>query len=254
MRKILLRFDDICPTMDWDKWKTAVEIMDRYDIKPLIGVVPSCVDPELMIDEAAPEFWTYIKELEDKGYKVAMHGYQHLYDTDARGIVNNKFASEFAGHSYEDQVQKIKNGKQIFEENGLKVDVFFAPSHSYDMKTICALSDCNFKFMSDGKTTLPVKRNEVLCIPCLTGGMPKYIGNRHYMAVFHAHEWKTQNMVDKFESFCSRYKKDIVSFEDYLAGWRIGNVMIQNMYEFFRVSYDRYILPALVKIKHCLMR
>lgn len=28
-RKILLRFDDICPTMDWKQWKKAVDIMKK---------------------------------------------------------------------------------------------------------------------------------------------------------------------------------------------------------------------------------
>lgn len=41
-RAILVRFDDICPTMDWEQWKRAVKILKRYDVKPLIGVIPDC--------------------------------------------------------------------------------------------------------------------------------------------------------------------------------------------------------------------
>ena len=35
-----VRFDDICPTMDWEQFGRAAELMDKYDIKPLIGVIP----------------------------------------------------------------------------------------------------------------------------------------------------------------------------------------------------------------------
>ena len=63
---ILIRFDDICPTMNWSEWKRAITILDRYNVKPLIGVIPQCQDNELMIDEARNDFWNYIKELQCK--------------------------------------------------------------------------------------------------------------------------------------------------------------------------------------------
>ena len=44
MRKILIRFDDICPTMNFEEFDKAIDLMDELDIKPLIGVIPKCED------------------------------------------------------------------------------------------------------------------------------------------------------------------------------------------------------------------
>ena len=91
-----------------------------------------------------------IKELEKKGYKIAMHGFNHVYDTKTRGNINCGFKSEFAGHSFIKQYEKIKKGKEILEFHNVYTDVFFAPSHSYDDNTLRALSKCGFKYISDG--------------------------------------------------------------------------------------------------------
>ena len=56
-KKILIRFDDICPTMDYKQWNKAVEVLDKYHIKPLIGVIPDCKDPELSIESPREDFW-----------------------------------------------------------------------------------------------------------------------------------------------------------------------------------------------------
>ena len=45
-REILIRFDDICPTMNYGQWIKAKEIIDKFDIKPLLGVIPKCEDED----------------------------------------------------------------------------------------------------------------------------------------------------------------------------------------------------------------
>lgn len=55
-RKILVRFDDICPTMDFANFNEAVNLMDKYGIKPLIGVIPECKDKDLEIEPAHADF------------------------------------------------------------------------------------------------------------------------------------------------------------------------------------------------------
>lgn len=172
-RAILIRFDDICPTMDWNQWNRAVKVLERYHVKPLIGVIPDCQDPELQINEPYSDFWQYIKKLQCKGYTVAMHGYLHKYDSAKHGIVNVTPHSEFAGHTYEEQYQKIKRGKAYLECHGIFTDVFFAPAHSYDENTLKALAANGFKYVSDGASSKPFVREGVLCIPCRSGGCPK---------------------------------------------------------------------------------
>lgn len=109
--KILVRFDDICPTMDFTQFKRATDLLDEYGIKPLIGVIPNCIDPDLQIEKSHEDFWQFVKDLQAKGYVVAMHGYQHIFDSNHKGIVTNRIGSEFAGHSLDVQIEKIKKAR-----------------------------------------------------------------------------------------------------------------------------------------------
>ena len=45
--KIAVRLDDITPDMDYEKFNRMKQILDTYQIKPLIGVVPFNKDSNL---------------------------------------------------------------------------------------------------------------------------------------------------------------------------------------------------------------
>ena len=249
-KKILMRFDDICPTMDYKQWNKAVEVLDKYHIKPLIGVIPDCKDPELSIESPREDFWEYIKQLSAKGYAIAMHGYQHLYDIECRGLVNSSKNSEFAGHSYEIQVEKIKKGKEILEMHGVKTNIFFAPSHSYDDNTLRALKENGFKYVSDGKTLKLIIRHGIICVPCRTGGVPKIGKKGLYTAVFHAHEWSRPEKARGYDNLvflCERYSDQIVSFNEFVNEKK-GNYFIQSLDEKIYIAWSRYLRPNLYKV------
>ena len=36
-KKILIRIDDVCPTMNWEQFEKAIKLMDALNIRPLIG-------------------------------------------------------------------------------------------------------------------------------------------------------------------------------------------------------------------------
>lgn len=251
MRKILIRFDDICPTMNFEEFDKATILMDKLGIKPLIGVIPWCKDKELQIDEFRIDFWKFIKELEKKDYKIAMHGYEHVYDSKKRGVVNSTKKSEFAGHSLEFQVEKIKNGKKILNEKNIYTDIFFAPAHSYDQNTLKALAQCGFKYISDGMSRIPIERFGIICIPCRTGGIPIMKKNGYYTAVFHAHEWPMESKCgsyEQFEEFCIKNQKDICSFDEY-CNQDVSKKITEKVYEFIYVFLQIRLRPILSKIK-----
>lgn len=256
MKEILIRFDDICPTMDWNQWNRAMELLEKHHVKPLIGVIPDCKDPDLTIDPPKKDFWEYLKNLQSKGFAIAMHGYIHVYDTKVRGIVNETFHSEFAGHSYEEQYDKIKKGKEILLSHGIETDIFFAPAHSYDEITLKALSANGFKYVVDGKTSKPVERYGVVCIPCMSGGIPKMKEEGFYIAVFHAHEWirpdKAEGYTD-LKRLCEEYEDSIVDMDTFKSR-PLGNPTIQVLGEKTYVFYERNIKPGLRVIKHLLVR
>lgn len=250
MKKVLIRFDDICPTMDFYQWDRACQIMDKYSIKPLIGVIPDCKDPDLLISEPHPDFWDNIKSLQQKGYTVAMHGLYHVYDTSQRGIVNHSWHSEFAGHTFEEQVETIRKGKEILSSHGIETDIFFAPAHSYDMNTIKALAANGFSYLSDGGMLKPTNVSGVLCLPCHFSGARLPVKMEYDTIVFHAHEWakdKDDKEYKLLKKICEDCNTRIISFEQF-SNAPIGNTRIQLFNEKLYVWYDRHVWPLVVKL------
>ena len=233
-RKILLRFDDICPTMNWEQWERAKQMMDKAGVTALLGVVPNCTDPDLMLDAPRTDFWEYIKDLQSQGYAIAMHGYHHQFEIKADGLVTKNKISEFAGLPYEKQLEKIRRGKEILESHGIVTDVFFAPAHSYDDNTLRALKSCGFKYVSDGLSSKPYLRKGITLLPCRSGGIPRMEKKEGFItAVMHAHEWvreEKQIELKKFEGLLSKYVDEIVDFDEF-SKWKAGNAFMQRMVE-----------------------
>lgn len=248
--KILLRFDDICSTMNWKQWNKAKATMDEVGITALLGVIPDNQDPDLMIDEPKIDFWDYIKQLQKQGYTIAMHGYQHLFDINAKGLITFKKHSEFAGHSFDEQFRRIKEGKKILEGHGIKTDIFFAPAHSYDDNTLKALAANGFKYISDGMSCKAYKRHGIICLPARSGGVPRIRETGNFTVILHAHEWEykgKQKSWDSFERICKLYVTNIVSFDEYRKQKK-GNIYVQRMYELLYMFFAKVILPILGKL------
>ncbi len=255
-RKILIRFDDICPTMNWKEWNKATELLEKYNIKPLLGVIPECKDPDLLIDSPREDFWDYLKTLQQKGYKLAMHGLYHKFDNECRGIVNNTYHTEFAGHSYEVQFEKIRKGKDILLSHGIETNVFFAPAHSYDLNTIKALGANGFKYMSDGLSIKPIERFGVVCVPCRMRKASEVRKKGYFTCVFHAHEWSIKKKIDGynlFEKICMNYNEDIVDFNAYV-NQPVSNSIYNKASESLLIFYRRKIFYILYRIYKSIMK
>lgn len=247
-RKILIRIDDICPTMDFKMFERACQLLDSVGAKPLLGVIPNCHDSNLQIEKPREDFWQYIQCLKNRGYSIAMHGYTHVYDTNVRGRVQMRFCSEFAGHSYQEQYGKLAKGKKIMEEHGCSTDVFFAPAHSYDEVTLQALNANGFHYISDGMSLKPYILHGIKCIPCRSLGIPKISGEGCYTVVLHCHEWKrsNSNSYRRLEELCSKYANQIVSWKEYIDQ-PIGLLQMQLAVEWSYVRWRRYIILPLAK-------
>jgi len=152
----ILRLDDACPTMRWDIWLKLERILDEHNIKPIIGVIPDCKDPKLQFEKPKKDFWNWVRNLHKKGWHIAMHGYQHLYETKNSGLIGLNNYSEFAGLPYEIQAKKIKNAWKIFLDNGLKPKIWMAPAHSFDLNTLKALKEyTEIEYITDGFAVFP---------------------------------------------------------------------------------------------------
>ncbi len=148
--RYLLRFDDICPTMNWKVWDEIEAHLNLHQVRPLLAVVPDNQDPKLMVDEARTDFWDRVRRWQAQGWTIAMHGYQHLYINQNPGIMGLESKSEFAGLSREAQEAKLRKGLAIFAEHGVRADAWIAPSHSFDRTTVDLLIALGVPVISDG--------------------------------------------------------------------------------------------------------
>lgn len=250
MKKLLIRFDDICPTMDWVNWQKAERLLDANDVKPLIGVIPDCIDSDLQLNEAKSNFWLWLKQKQESGYTIAMHGVNHVFNSKHRGILTNRIGSEFAGLPFEEQLQKICRGKNILESHGIHTDVFFAPGHSYDENTVKALAACGFKYVSDGKSSKAYLWHGVKFLPCRNSGEGFCKNEEYSTSIYHAHEWRIK--VKNAYPFLERLVKDnifeIVSFETYSQQYA-GYLWWQRFIERFYVWLQFNIAPLIRKIR-----
>ncbi|MBP1762978.1 MAG: hypothetical protein H6Q65_36 [Firmicutes bacterium] len=163
---VLFRLDDICPRMNYTNFKRFQDIFDRYEVKPIIGVVPDNQDDNLNPCEALPEFWDIMRQLKQRGWSVAMHGHTHVYSTKEPGIFNRAERSEFAGLSYIEQLAKIQKGVAILQTQGLAADLFMAPSNTVDENTMRALQESGFHYITIGAATAPYDWHGLTVIPC----------------------------------------------------------------------------------------
>jgi predicted deacetylase len=157
--------DDITPDMDYAKFFRFKELCDRYQVKPLIGVVPDNRDKMLQIDEKRANFWEYVLKLQAEGWTIAQHGVYHVYTTKKMGCFPLNRLSEFAGLSYDKQYKMLSYGKDILEKNGIKTNIFMAPAHSFDKKTLKALKNLGFTKITDGFGDMPYIKNGITYYP-----------------------------------------------------------------------------------------
>ena len=148
--KIAVRMDDITPDMDWERFLAFKEILDAHHVRPLLGVVPDNRDENLHRAKAAGDFWEYIKELQEDGWCIALHGYRHVYATKKGGLFPLNHFSEFAGLSFEEQLDMLEKASEVLQRNGIKTDIFIAPGHSYDKNTLKALKKLGYTKITDG--------------------------------------------------------------------------------------------------------
>src|SRR5262245_38354882 len=72
--RYLIRFDDICSTMNWLVWDAIESQLIRYAVRPILAVVPDNRDPNLIVDPPRSDFWERVRRWQSRGYTIALHG------------------------------------------------------------------------------------------------------------------------------------------------------------------------------------
>lgn len=163
--RFLIRFDDVCPTMNWQIWDCVEPLLDRYRIKPIVAIVPDNRDPKLVCQEPRTDFWDRALSWQRRGWTIGLHGHQHLYTTSQGGILGIHAGSEFAGHDADTQRAKISAGVEIFRSHGLKPTVWVAPGHAFDETTLRILPEFNIRIISDGFYWRCIQKGGLFWVP-----------------------------------------------------------------------------------------
>ena len=163
--RYLVRFDDICPTMNWRVWEQLEPVLQAHGVKPIMAVVPDNHDPHLMADAPQPDFWARVRRWQAQGWTIALHGHQHLYATREAGLVGINRYSEFAGLAEDRQREKLQLALAVFEREGVRADAWVAPAHSFDAVTLRLLLQAGIHVVSDGFYTRAVRHLGAVWVP-----------------------------------------------------------------------------------------
>jgi len=155
--KFLLRFDDLCSTINWDAWQKLEAIMLEENVQPIVSVIPDNQDPTLCEGPADEHFWDRVRSWQARGWTIGLHGYQHQYVSKEAGMIGLNHYSEFAGLPLEEQHTKLRKGLEIFAREGVRADAWVAPAHSFDANTVRALASLGVKTISDGMSLYPYR-------------------------------------------------------------------------------------------------
>ena len=221
--KYIFRLDDICENMNWENYDRVKAIFLENNVKPIIGVIPNNQDQEfLKYPKCDFSFWDEIYDLQNnKGWSIALHGYNHVYESEDPGILKiNKF-SEFAGLSKDKQCEKIRKGIQIFNDRKIRIDAFMAPAHSFDNITIECLKENGINAITDGYSLYPYYEDDILFVPQLFA-RPRKMPFGIYTWCLHTNSMSEKSIYE-LKTFIKKNKSDIITFPQ-AKKYTIGNI------------------------------
>ena len=212
--KIIVRFDDICPNLNWDKFLLIKNKLQDLGIRSILGVIPDNKDKSFLKFEHKENFFDLINHYKNFGDTIAQHGTHHKYTTNSSGILKINNRSEYAGHDFKYQFELIKKGKQILENNNCWQPVFMAPSHSFDENTLRALNKLGFKSISDGYGFFPYKKKGIDLVPQISS-RPFNTGFGLSTICIHTNNLNKKN-IKNFLEFISTNRSRIINYEEYI--------------------------------------
>lgn len=241
--KTAIRLDDITPDMNYENFTRVKTILDNARIKPLIGVVPYSKDSTLRCETPREDFPELISELQKQGWVVALHGYNHLYTTENKGIFPLNSFSEFAGVELDKQDVMIREGKLQLLEWGVTPKVFMAPGHSFDRNTLTALKNNGIYALTDGFGQKPYKRDGITFYPIsrkrseCTSGMEGYS-----TYVLHTNTMNDKQ-INQFEAMIINNRDCFIDYSELMTVEPDNRGMMGNLSEYLQ-AFAKHILVS----------
>lgn len=176
MTYYVIRFDDINPRMNWQRFNKLKSIINKYKIKSILGVVPKCEDQSISKFTENKNYISHLQRMKADGDLIAQHGFTHIANSKYKNLFGMGGESEFAGLDYQTQYEKIYKGKNILIKNKLWQPIFMAPYHSFDKTTLKVLRNLGFELLTDGFSRYPYKLYGMKFIPQLSSmPLPTYL-------------------------------------------------------------------------------
>lgn len=227
---ILIRLDDIAENMNWELMHKSEVLFDKYNIKPVLGVIPDNKDEELLSQPKKDNFWDLVRRWQEKGWNISMHGHTHVYDSDTKKNDYFKYGgrSEFCGHPLEVQIDRIEKGLKKFSEEKIKIKSFFAPNHTYDSNTFIALKKSGIYQVIDGYGLMPYKENEISFIPQLFYKLYSFPFGIQVTQI-HLNYWKQKDF-ESFENFIKKNRNNFITYEEVIK--KVNNNFIFKILNF----------------------
>lgn len=170
----IIRLDDASSKMNQENWTRMENILNQYNVKPIVGIIPDNLDPEFQAYEENPNFIDSIKRWDSKNWHLAIHGYNHLFQTNDSGINPVNAKSEFAGLPLEIQKIKIRKAYEFFLNINRIPKIFFAPAHTFDLNTLEAIrTETDIRIISDTIANDIYFENDFYFIPQQSGKVRK---------------------------------------------------------------------------------
>ncbi|MCO5118010.1 MAG: DUF2334 domain-containing protein [Burkholderiaceae bacterium] len=217
--RYLIRFDDVCPTMDWSAWDAIEDLLQARRIRPLLAVVPDNRDPKLAVAPPRVDFWDRVRRWQADGWTIALHGYQHLYVSSDAGLMGINGRSEFAGLAESEQRDKLSAALAIFAAQDVRAEAWIAPAHAFDATTVRLLLELGIDTISDGFSPWPGRDDGgSLWIPQQLWRLrPMPFGV--WTVCYHANGWSPER-IRRFGAELDRYGKQIASMDEIASHWK----------------------------------
>lgn len=239
----LIRFDDLCPTMNWQIWSEIESVLNEWSICPILAVVPDIRDPELMLSPPVADFWDRVRAWQSRGWSIGLHGYQHLYVNSVPGILGITKHSEFAQLPREMQRHKLAAGLSIFSREGVRPDCWIAPAHSFDWTTVDLLAELGVAVISDGPWLLPhTDTRGITWVPQQLWRL-REMPSGLWTVCYHHNEWDDE-LLAEFRQGMERFSSSIINLPQAVDLWRGRQLS----------WHDRFIPYASARIKCIKMR
>ena len=171
MKQYLFRIDDICKHTSINKLNKLIDIFIKYEVKPLISVIPDNKDKSIIDQDkenwlGTKMLWEKIKYLSNElDWPIGVHGLNHECVNIGKSILPSIKKGEFLGLDYETQDKMLKESLHYFQQNNIKPFCWVAPRHLFDAITLKALDKNNLRIISDGYWLYPVTLNKMIFLP-----------------------------------------------------------------------------------------